>query len=328
MLRCKVWGWYGKHNIGDESYKLSFPTLFPHIDFDFEDTKGQYDLCVLGGGDILDEYFVQKALACPCKSRHILSVSAGPKAPIGLLDAFDTICVRDRRSEEYLKSRGITCQFMPDVALILQPSRLQGISMLSKRFAEEGLDLYAKRVGVVLNSHLIHSKEGMLARDMVTFLKAIQDIAKLADETNASFVFFPMSTGMPCDDRISNGLLASRCKFWKKNWLVQDRLSVQETLDLVSACDVVISSRLHSSIFSLISHVPFLDLVHHDKNRSFLEAMSLDGLGLSYWSLSFEELKNALDDLLTNFEPSVQRLDWAHRCGLEVITREAGCLFR
>jgi polysaccharide pyruvyl transferase WcaK-like protein len=327
MLRCRVWGWYGKHNIGDESYKFCFPALFPNIQFEFEGSESEYDLCVLGGGDILDPQFVQQALACRCPNKYILSVSAGPKAPIDLLNGFKQICVRDRRSEEFLRAKGVKCSYMPDIALTLRPDVERGRAMMRRKFAEEGLDLYNKQVGVVLNAHLIYSKEGMLARDMVAFLKAAQDIGKLADETSASFIFFPMSTGMPCDDRISNGYVASRCKFWKKNWLVQERLSVQETLDLVSACDLIISSRLHSSIFSLISHVPFLDLVHHDKNRSFLETMHLEGHGLSYWSFSFEELKNALDDRLGSPEAFIQKLHWTHRCGLEVITREAGCMF-
>jgi len=328
MLKCKVWGWYSKHNVGDESYKLSFPRLFPDVHFDFDGTQGEYDLCILGGGDILDEHYVRKALDCSCQKRYIVSVSAGSRTPLDLLGGFDGIYVRDRRSEEYLKNHGVDCQFMPDVAMCLQPVVSNGHEILRRKFSEEGLELYERRIGVVLNAHLLHAKEGLLARDFITFLKAVQDFAKLADETNASFVFFPMSSGMPYDDRISNGFLASRCKFWKKNWLVQDRLSVQETLDLISACDMIISTRLHSSIFSLISHVPFVDVVHHDKNRSFLETMHLDGHGLSYWSFSFEELKGVLDGMFGSLEAHVQKLCWKTQHCVDVITREAKCMFR
>ena len=328
MLKCRVWGWYSKNNIGDESYKLSFPMLFPDVHFDFEGSQDEYDFCLLGGGDILNEHYVRKALECPCKARYIVSVSAGSKAPIDLLNEFDGIYVRDHASEVYLRSRGIQCAFMPDVAMRLQPDVVEGQTLMNDRFAAEGLDSYERRIGLVFNAHLLYAREGVLARDFVTFLKAAQDIGKLADETSASFVFFPMSTGMPYDDRISNGFLASRCKFWKKNWLVQDRLSVQETLNLISACDLVISTRLHSSIFSLISHVPFVDLVHHDKNRSLLETMHLDGHGVSYWSFSFEELKNMLDRMFGIRESHVQKLRWKHQHCLDAITRETRCMFR
>ena len=55
---------------------------------------------------------------------------------------------------------------------------------------------------------------------------------------------------MPWDDRVSNGMVASFCKFWKKNVVLYDELEVQDALDIISAADVVISSRLHSTIFS------------------------------------------------------------------------------
>lgn len=327
MLNCRIIGWYNKNNIGDESYKISFPQLFPQLDFDFDGDsrrRSEYDVCILGGGDILNEHYARKALACPAKKRFIVSTSAGPMAPLDLLPKFDGIYIRDRRSERFLSEKGIECTFLPDVSTCLQPNKEQGIEWLESKFRSEGLDLYEKRIGLVLNAHLMYAKDGILARDFITFLKAAQDMARLADNTSASFVLLPMSTQMPYDDRIPNGFVASRCKFWKKNLLVQDRLTVQETLNLISACDAIISTRLHSSIFSLNSQVPFVDIVHHDKNRSFLETMQLEGQALSYWSFCFEELRSAVEMLLDDHEAHVRKLEWIYQQNLEALKREAG----
>jgi len=209
------------------------------------------------------------------------------------------------------------------VAVCLEPNREAGIKFIEKRFAEERLELYERKVGVVFNAHLMRAKDGLLSRDFVNFLKAIQDIAKVMDNTSASFILFPMSTQMPYDDRVPNAYLANHCKFWNKNLTILDRPSVQETLDLISACDAVISTRLHSTVFSLISHTPFVDIVHHDKNRSFLETTHLEGHSLSYWSFCFERLKASLDSAIHNHEARSHKLRWTHQHLLDTLKREA-----
>jgi polysaccharide pyruvyl transferase WcaK-like protein len=293
------------------------------MDFDFEGKQANYNACVVGGGDILNEHYVRRAMDTACEKRFAISVSAGPQAPLDLLEQLDGVYVRDNRSAEHLKAHGICCTFMPDVSICLQPDRDAGVEFVKKKFAEEKLELYERKIGLVFNAHLMHAKNGLLARDFVTFLKAIQDIGKVMDETSASFILFPMSTQMPYDDRVPNAYLASHCKFWKKNMVVWDRLSVQETLNLISACDAVISTRLHSSIFSLISHTPFLDIVHHDKNLSFLKTTHLEGQSLPYWSFCFEELKAVLDAMLDNCTARSEKLQWTHQHLLDTLTREA-----
>ena len=323
MQSCRIIGWYNKNNIGDESYKVSFPKLFPQFDFDFEGKKEQYDICILGGGDILNDHYVSKALACSAAKRYVISTSAGTAAPLEQLPQFDGIFVRDIRSVKYLREKGVQCAYMPDVSIGLEPDKESGVQLLERMFRQEGLELYEKRIGLVLNAHLMYAKDGILARDFITFLKSVQDMAKLADSISASFIFFPMSTQMPYDDRIANGFVASRCKFWKKNWLVQERLTVQDTLNLVSACDALVSTRLHSSVFALNSQTPFLDVLHHDKSRSFLETIHHEGHSVSYWDFSFKELEDAVERLLSNSEAHARKLKWTHHHQIETLKREA-----
>ena len=57
MDRAKIGvvGWYGHGNIGDESYRLSFPKVFPQYDFVFTEKVQEpfMPAYVLGGGDII-----------------------------------------------------------------------------------------------------------------------------------------------------------------------------------------------------------------------------------------------------------------------------------
>ena len=294
---CLVIGWYNRFNVGDESYKITFPRLFPEYDFVF-DEKSEADICILGGGNILSESYVRLALDAKVRKRFVFSASASKNSPFTLLKHFDDIIVRDVVSQKLLLSHDVPCRLGADAAFCLQPDPVAGKKIISDLFQEEKSDLYSKVVGVVLNGHLAHAKDAILARDFITLSKVSQDIASVADLTSASFVFFPMSTGAPYDDRATNSMISTRCKFWKKNLQIYNRLSVQETLDVVSACDAIISTRLHSSIFSVVSNKPFIDLVHHDKNNSFLQTCGLEDFGLSYWSFSLSQLRTSLNRML------------------------------
>lgn len=299
MVEVMVVGFYNKFNVGDESYKNTFPILFPEYDFVFKDT-GTADICILGGGDILSEKYVNLALKANVKKRFIFSASANRNTPFELLKQFDGIIIRDKQSQKLLTEHDIPCQLAADAAFCLKPNPSAGKELLKSMFKQDNLELYSKVVGVVLNGHLGQVNDGGLTRDFLTLNKAAQDIATVADSTSASFVFFPMSTGVPHDDRVTNSMASSRCKFWRKNLVVYDRLSVQQTLDLVSCFDAVISTRLHSSIFCVLSGVPFVDLHHHDKNKSFLETCGLQDFGISYWSFGADQLRCMLNKMMSD----------------------------
>lgn len=324
-MKVKVCGWVNHRNIGDESYQISFPQLFPGHNFTFSDAinyQDSADAIILGGGDIFNETYVNKVLKDSSKRKLAISVSANKNTPVHLLGKFDQIFVRDTRSVDYLTKAGINSTYLPDVSSCLSGDKALGKQYIQETFKKEGLDLYQKVIGVVFNAHLCSGKSDMYARDFVTFNYVLSQLGKVADETSASFVFFPMSTGMPYDDRITNSYLSNRCKFWKKNLVIFDRLSVQETINLIAGCDAVISSRLHASIFSLTSGVPFVDLTHHDKNKGFLETSGLEDWSVSYWNFDIEKVKSLLDEML-NKEASKLRIQTIHQRQLEVLKRES-----
>lgn len=315
--RVAVIGWYHRNNAGDESYKLAFPRVFPNDFFEFDETSITPDACVLGGGHVLSETFLKKTLQIPCKSKIAMSVSAGNETPFELLSQFQMVYGRDLRTVSLLKEKGIPSCYMPDVAICLKPNPENGNAWLKSRYQAEKLELYQRKIVVVLNAHLIQGKPDILARDYIKFLAAVQDLSKVADQTMASFVFLPMSTGFPYDDRVPNGFVASRCKFWRKNLVIYERLDVQTTLDIISACDAVISTRLHSSIFSFTAHVPFIDLTHHDKTRGFTESINWDHK-LSYWNFSTNDVIKNLEFFSNNLSDLKVWLTQSHTEQLEL----------
>lgn len=299
MQHAKVIGWYGNSNVGDESYRVSFPLLFPDVAFEFMPVpNGACDNYILGGGNILNEGYVKTLLNAPAKRHMIMSVSADENTPFELLKKVDSIWVRDIVSQNLLERHGVACGLLPDACMALEASPKRGREWLAESFAREGLELYKNVVGVVLNGHLYHRSPDNLERDFIALMGVIHSISKLADDVPASFVFFAMCPQLPPDDRILGLMAAGKCKFWKKNLVITNKLGVQETLDMISACDVVVSTRLHSTLFSVVAGTPFVDIVHHDKNLNCLVTLGLEKWSLSYWSLAYKELRTMIEDRL------------------------------
>lgn len=296
-----VYGWYHHLNIGDESYKISIPKAFPQHKFYFTNNfKDEYkDKCViLGGGNVVTEDFVRPLK--DVQNKYCLSVNADLNN-YHLFKEFKFSYVRDLKSFELLQSKGIkNCKYIPDISTCLSGDPNNGRALVKKFYDDAEQELYSKLIVVIVNGHLVYGKPDLLARDYLTFFKFSQDLAKTMDETSASFLFLPMSTKPPWDDRITNSWVSSRCKFWKKNHVLYDKLSVQSTLDIISCADLVISTRLHSSIFSCTSGVPFIDVLHHDKNKVFIESIKQEKQTLSYWNFDSIKLNGLIKNSLDN----------------------------
>lgn len=323
----QVFGWYGNSNVGDESYKIAFPKLFPGLPFEFLNVvrPGMVaDSFIIGGGDILSPSYLNQVPNVNSKRKLVISASATKNTPVESLRSFDQIFVRDRFSVRFFEEHGIPARFMPDISLCLEPNRLRGKAYVESLFRAEKLELREKRIGVVVNAYLSDSgSDDALARDFLIFHRFAYELARIMDNMDASFIFFPMCTRMPADDRITNGIVAERCKFWSKNIVIHERLGVQETLDLIASMDLVISSRLHSSIFSVISQVPFIDITHHDKAKHFLETFSLEQFGLSYWNFVPKEIVDRMSDILNDPRAVKSRLSSVYQQELGILYREA-----
>jgi polysaccharide pyruvyl transferase WcaK-like protein len=292
-----VLGWYNHNNIGDESFKLAFQQLYPQFNMDFVDeiTKPlNYDLCIIGGGDVICERNLKMLSYLTCE-KIALSVSITENSICEDLDQLSHIYVRDNKSLSVLHQNKIfNCSFLPDVVLTLQPDKEKGEELIKELFLKENSDLYENVYGIVVNAHLIGNRTCRF-NERNKFLQFAQDLSQLIDDTNASFIFLPFSTGFPWDDRVANGWVNNSCVYWKKNVQVYDKLSIEDTLNIVSACDKFISMRYHASIFSYISETPVLTLGFHDKFLSLKEDFDLSYI--SYYEACLENIKRELNKI-------------------------------
>lgn len=289
-------GWVNHQNIGDEAYKICFPKLFPDHSFHFsEKLPKTNNPAILGGGNVCASPFLDQIEKA--KKKFAISVGCIASDPIIRMKMFDKIFVRDEDSLNYLKQLEINAKLIPDLAFSLHADKNHGKKLIEKLFTKQSRDLYQKVIGIVFNAFLCVG-ENRLARDEATFQKVTWDIARTLDNTNASFIFIPFGQSQPHDDRVANAWLASRCKFWKKNLVIFDNFNVQETLNLIAGCNCVISTRLHSSIFSTISSIPFIDITHHAKNSGFLRSIYKQDWSIPYWDFDRRRFADMLNEFI------------------------------
>lgn len=205
-----VLGWYDQSNIGDEAYKLAFPKIFPNYNFNFKSKlKGNETNVILGGGNVFNDYFISELSKCPNAKKHLMSIDLNNFMNSNL--KFENII--SRNNSENLNFSSVIP--MPDFAFILEENIHNGHKLIKQMFEKQKLELYDKKIIIVMNSFLC-VKEEMLARDQLNFDKVCQELATLMDNVDASFILLPFGNGFPHNDRIANSIVYSKCKFWKK----------------------------------------------------------------------------------------------------------------
>jgi polysaccharide pyruvyl transferase WcaK-like protein len=294
MSKVGVVGWYGHGNCGDESYKLSFPLLFPQHEFVFSETAPEGLPCILGGGDIVCEAFLKSLARVP--NKHILSASITKPTD---LSAFRTVAVRDLRSISIASEAGVSASYCPDFAFALGSDAAAGRERIKQQFRETGYDLYNKTIVCVINCHL-NGGHVPKVEEAFAFQHFAFQLARAFDNTPASVLFVPFSYSMPWDDRATNAWIGAKCKFWKKNIVAYQPYSVQETIDIIAAADLVISTRLHSTIFACATGTPFIDITHNHKNAALLETLGLNHHSIQYRSATSEILVERMKRLLND----------------------------
>ena len=303
-MKILFYGWYENNNIGDESYRLSLPMLFPGCAPTFvnelsHELVGSHDLIVLGGGNVLNRQFV-RSLAPYRGVKPIYAVSVGCcdwSLTAEDFSIFTKIIIRDRNSEHFLNGLGVKNQLIPDAAFMLSPQIEDGRELIKRQFAQENAELMDKVVAVVVNAYIPRDGQSQLARDDFRFQMFSYDLADVCDRLKASCIFIPFGAKQPWDDRVSNGWVAMKCTLPQKNVVVYERYAPQQILNIISAVDVVVSTRLHSTIFSLLSGTPFLDICHNDKNKFFRKSISV-GDYVDYWNFSRDVTLDKINGLL------------------------------
>lgn len=280
-------GWFGHHNCGDEAFKDALQILFPEVEFIFIsnlraniDLINRNDYLLVGGGNIVSKEFL-KGLELVKKPYSFIGVGLTPDSHLEVLSKAELVLVRDFNSTRLYRDAIYT----PDISFGFTSDKEKGKELLEKI---PYWDPNKKTVGVFLNDCVSARFDSTILK-FVEAEKAKLELARFLENLPYNIIFIPMSFAPPDDRRISLDVVGKMFKGYKYTTIVNP-LRPLDCLSLAANLDFAITMRLHASIFCTISGVPFIDLLHHSKNKGYLESIGLSQLGVDYYELSIKSL--------------------------------------
>lgn len=293
VQKIYVVGYYNHSNAGDEQYKRSFKKLFTeHLSIPSEivildcdvvcDTNfNEDDLIVLGGGDVLNDYFLDKLIAkFTGKCNKIIAISVGtPFLSIvkttNKLDIIDYFFIRtlqdyDLFCDYFSKER--VC-YIPDLSVILPASNENsGAREVCERLNNiraEGKQI----ITFAFTSDILNTRFPVEASKVIGGL--IEFTSQLV-EMGYHIVFVPFNCNPnnpnENDNNIHNDII---CDFSKKIQdtsftVIKTQLHESDIFDIVSRCDYVIPMRFHACLFALYNRIPFMPIFTSRKVQNLL----------------------------------------------------------
>jgi len=289
MNNIFIIGYYNHHNIGDEQYKLTFNYTFEllgltNYTLTYHDcdklnelTVDDNDIIVLGGGDVLNDYFVDKLIEkFYGKSNKIFAISVGiPYKSIietGKLFIFDYIFLRNKTDYKLMKKiMPNRTFFIPDISYKLDCIIRDPFSSLNYKLSN------TKNIALVLSRSIYNSNyEEIYYQNVKTFATFIIDILETSDYTIVLVPFDTSGSNLNNDTLLYNDILESISETISETQLlnrivnIDTEISVEQTFSLFKYFTYVVSMKYHGILFSIYNEVPFLALYSSSKVEKLL----------------------------------------------------------
>lgn len=258
--RILICGYYDRHNYGDdafvsvlsEAWKLHHITIKNLEQVEPKDVE-QADLIVLGGGDLLQEYFLSRVetLILPYKTcpLYAVGVSMPYKSAMenGRLDMIDGFWCRFRSDTELLRKRfgSERVSYIPDLAL-LSTLPLKDTHHHSHRHPHD-----KKRIGICFSMSLV---AGSHKSALVTQIRNLIE-RLLSMEYEVNWLAFNNDTSEKESDVLLYNLLPPSTRLQVK--LYQG----SKLIPALTEMDLLVATRFHAHVFRYLAQVPVVSLV-------------------------------------------------------------------
>jgi polysaccharide pyruvyl transferase WcaK-like protein len=182
------------------------------------------------------------------------------------VNAADLVVVRDPESRDEVLRCGVDREVVvgADSALLLQPSSLGEVVLPAT--VRDVLYSEAKKVGICISAQRAVQDEG----------KLMAYLDQLVVDGSRKIVFIPMN---PVTDAELMARLRSAMAHPERAVVLEGRHEPRDLLAVVSALDLVVSSRLHLLFFASIMGVPIIGISRGSKIDNFLGSLGLQPVG-------------------------------------------------
>lgn len=280
-VKCLLMGFYDRHNIGDDTYKIIIPYLLPSCNIeciscdDVKTIDEDVEMVLVGGGDLVNEYFMNKVqqLLKSYKGR-VYGVSLGIPFTncLHYLHLFDHVFVRSKH-DLVIASKEIgvrNVSYLPDFSVALHEIRLLE-SFTSPQIDQQD---HTIKVGVCLAQPLFYNnpKKTVLLDNLCNALKSFAEKA----DGHVKFILIAFNSNIKsnqeCDYVINNHI---QKRLSKDGVDVTLRHDITKPIDMLhffkTSLDMCLCVRYHSVMFSIIADIPFVPLYVSQKINNVLQ---------------------------------------------------------
>lgn len=233
------------------------------------------DLLIIGGGGLLMDMYTRDAPLYTTLGMvgrwsgctlAVHGVGAGPiNTKLGsflikrLIKAASVVSVRDEKSKQLLRKKGIT----KDIHVVYDPA----FSVPSKKVHQKS----ERITKAALTALPYFSDQYWPVGDAKKYRAYVETVASeldaLIEEMDLHLTFF--STKFPEDVETTEDI-AKQMKHGNQVVINKDNLSPQELVHIAAEQDIVIGTRLHSLILSMLAETPVIGLEYHHKVADFM----------------------------------------------------------
>ncbi len=235
-------------------------------------------MLLFGGGSLLQDvtsskslfyYLIIISLAQRCGMKTMLYANGlGPirkkfnrYVATKILNKVDIITLRDDKSDEELKSMGVS---RPEITITADPAFTldADVSLSGKYFTNIAGVPEGRKIGVVSIRHW---------KDSIPDFE--DEMARLCDYMVEKHGIYPLFVPMqyPADLEISHSVMS---KMKNDSYVINRELSVPEVFSVLSEAEVVVGMRLHSLIYATTLGIPAMALVYDPKVSAFMESIN------------------------------------------------------
>ncbi len=219
------------------------------------------------------------------------------------LNRVNLIAARENETIAYLKTMGVTApvRLTADLAFLMEAAAPDKVDRLLR---EAGVSLQKPVFGLAPSQIIPHRIAGQSPREKYDlYVTAMADIVDRMAAAGQDVVLLCQTTGQKHDDREMAARIKERAKY-KPIIFDNTRYTPQEMKGIMRRCEMMVSSKLHSTIFATSAGTPTVTLAYGPKIYGIVGDML--------------HLRDLIVDIRTEFPEFTQKLSAAiDRCWTE-----------
>ena len=293
-------GWFGRHNSGDEAFRDVHKLLLPNKSLAWSQPgRGENvydppveirdDIALVSAGDIVSDFYFD---TIPPKSRIVVfGAGLAWQDEAQLLarykDRLEAVWVRNQADVAPLVELGIKARYTPDIVFNLAPLVKPAPRSPGKKKKAYVLISDNKRGAALRGNDL-----GLFFRIQTAFseiARAVNYLSKWYEIT-----FLPFSFDRNDFDLAAIYDVLPRLKNPDDAEIISSELAPLEAINLLATADLVITTKFHGVVYSLLTNVPFLAISDTRKVEDLCKVHGFSDLWQPMVGFDADKFKTAL----------------------------------